>query len=316
MLSKILITGGSGFIGSHLTTKLLSQGHKIAITTKYDSVYENIRLFKIWKKIRVIECDLRHSNSIKQINDFNPDIIYHLAAYNDVKGSFANYTEALESNIVGTSNLLENLKRYKQFIYISTSEIYGYQKGNVVFSENLQPHPISPYSIGKYSGELYAQMHMKHMNKPIKILRPFNVFGETQSNKAVIPELVEKFINNETVKITKGMQTREFNYVGNTVNLIIQASKEKKFFNNIVNISDGNEIKIKDLAIKIKELTKSKSKLVVGGLKERKTEIHKMKASVKKMKLYIPKTNLISFKEGLLRTIDWQRRQKELNKIF
>ena len=69
--------------------------------------------------------------------------------------------------------------------------------------------------------------------KPIKILRPFNVFGETQSNKAVIPELIEKFINNETVKITKGVQTREFNYVGNTVNLIIQASKEKRFFNNI-----------------------------------------------------------------------------------
>ena len=233
---KILITGGSGFIGSHLTARLVKDGHKIAITTKYDSVYENIRLFKIWKKIKVIECDLRYSNSINKINDFGPDIIFHLAAYNDVKGSFSNYNEALESNLIATSNLLENIKKYKQFIYISTSEIYGYQKNNVIFSEKLQPHPISPYSIGKYSGELYAQMHMKHMKKPIKILRPFNVFGETQSNKAVIPELIEKFINNETVKITKGVQTREFNYVGNTVNLIIQASKEKRFFNNIVNI--------------------------------------------------------------------------------
>ena len=313
---KILITGGSGFIGSHLTARLVKDGHKIAITTKYDSVYENIRLFKIWKKIKVIECDLRYSNSINKINDFGPDIIFHLAAYNDVKGSFSNYNEALESNLIATSNLLENIKKYKQFIYISTSEIYGYQKNNVIFSEKLQPHPISPYSIGKYSGELYAQMHMKHMKKPIKILRPFNVFGETQSNKAVIPELIEKFINNETVKITKGVQTREFNYVGNTVNLIIQASKEKRFFNNIVNISDGNEITIKELAKKIKELTKSKSKLIVGGLKERKTEIYKMKASVKKMKLYIPNVKLISFKEGLLKTIDWQRKQAELYKIF
>ena len=313
---KILITGGSGFIGSHLTARLVKDGHKIAITTKYDSVYENIRLFKIWKKIKVIECYLRYSNSINKINDFGPDIIFHLAAYNDVKGSFSNYNEALESNLIATSNLLENIKKYKQFIYISTSEIYGYQKNNVIFSEKLQPHPISPYSIGKYSGELYAQMHMKHMKKPIKILRPFNVFGETQSNKAVIPELIEKFINNETVKITKGVQTREFNYVGNTVNLIIQASKEKRFFNNIVNISDGNEITIKELAKKIKELTKSKSKLIVGGLKERKTEIYKMKASVKKMKLYIPNVKLISFKEGLLKTIDWQRKQAELYKIF
>ena len=316
MPSKILITGGSGFISSHLTSKLLSQGHKIAITTKYDSVYENIRLIKIWEKIKVIECDLRHANSINKINDFGPDIIFHLAAYNDVKGSFSNYSEALESNLIATSNLLENLKKYKQFIYISTSEVYGHQKGSKIFSENLQPHPISPYSVGKYSGELYAQMHMRHMKKPIKILRPFNVFGETQSNKAVIPELIEKFIDNQTVRITKGMQTREFNYIGNTVNLIIQASKRNEFFNNIVNISDGNEISIKDLAKKIQKLTKSKSRLIIGGIKERKTEIHKMKASVKKMKLYIPKTKLISFNEGLLRTINWQRKKAELNKIF
>ena len=90
------------------------------------------------------------------------------------------------------------------------------------------------------------------MKKPIKILRPFNVFGETQSNKAVIPELIEKFINDETVKITKGMQTGEFNYVGKTVNLIIQELKENKFFNNIINISDRNKISINDLAKKIR----------------------------------------------------------------
>ena len=109
-------------------------------------------------------------------------------------------------------------------------------------------------------------MHMLHMHKPIKILRPFNVFGETQSNKAVIPELIEKFIKNEMVKITKGLQTREFNYVGNTINFLYQALNKNSFFNNIVNISDGNEVSIRTLAKKIQELTNSKSKLIVGGI--------------------------------------------------
>jgi len=127
MKSKILVTGGSGFIGSHLVKELVKKDYNVAITTKYDSVYENIRLFKIWKKIKVIECDLRHSNTISKIKEFNPKIIFHLAAYNDVKGSFSNYTEALESNIIGTSNLLENLNKYSQFIYVSSSEVYGYQ---------------------------------------------------------------------------------------------------------------------------------------------------------------------------------------------
>ncbi len=316
MRSKILVTGGSGFIGSHLVKKLIKEGHEIAITTKYDSIYENIRLFDIWKKIKVIECDLRYSSSIKKINDFNPKIIFHLAAYNDVKGSFSNYNDALETNVIGTSNLLENLKKYKQFIYISTSEIYGYQDSKAIFYEKMKAHPISPYSIGKYSGELYAQMHMKHMKKPIKILRPFNVFGEMQSTKAVIPELIEKFLKNEVVKITKGSQTRDFNYVGNSVNFFIEAIKNDKLFNNIVNISDGSEISIKSLAKKIKKLTYSKSKLIIGGLPERKTEIKRMKASTAKMRGFIKSKKVFSFDDGLLKTINWYKKQQKFFSSF
>ena len=316
MKSKILVTGGSGFICSHLVNKLVNSCYEVAITTKYDSIYENIRLFNVWKNIKVIECDLRHSNSIEKINKFKPKVIFHLAAYNDVKGSFSNYNEALESNIIGNANLLENLKNYSQFIYISTSEVYGHQNNKFLFEENMKVHPISPYSIGKYSGELYAQMHMKHLQKPIKILRPFNVFWETQSEKAVIPELIKKFIRNQTVKITKGKQTREFNYVGNTVNFLIEAMKNKKFFHDIVNISDGNEISIKLLAKKIQKLTASKSQLIIGGLPERKTEIHRMKASTVKMKNFIGSKKLFTFDEGLKKTIAWYKKEENLFKNF
>jgi UDP-glucose 4-epimerase len=316
MKTKVLVTGGSGFVGSHLVKKLLNDGHEVAITTKYDSVYENIRLFNIWNSIKVIECDLRYSNTIRKINDFNPQVVFHLAAYNDVKGSFDNYSDSLETNLVGTANLLENLKKYDQFIYISSSEVYGHQENNSLFVETMRPSPISPYSIGKYSGELYAQMHMKHLKKPIKILRPFNIFGESQSTKAVIPELIKKFLNNQTVKITKGKQTREFNYVANTVDLLISASKEKSFFNQIVNISDGQEISIKNLAKDIKRLSQSNAELIVGGLTERKTEIHRMKASIKKMKGKISIKKLVSFEEGLKNTINWYREEKNIFSIF
>ena len=120
------------------------------------------------------------------------------------------------------------------------------------YSSRHEGSSISPYSIGKYSGELFFR-HILHMKKPIKILRPFNVLG-SQSMRAVIPELIKKFIDNKVVKITKGNQTREFNYVGNTVNFLINAMKNQKFFNNITNISDGNEISIKLLAKKFKHL--------------------------------------------------------------
>lgn len=315
---KILVTGGSGFFGSHLVKQLILNGHNVCVTTKYDSVFENVRLANIWKKIKILECDLRNINSIDAINKFSPDIIFHLAAYNDVKGSFENYTEALESNAIATSNLLEGLKSYSQFIYISTSEIYGKQNEKKLFSENLKPSPISPYSIGKYAGELYAKMHMEQFKKPIKILRPFNIFGETQSVKAVIPELILKFLQNKDVKITNGIQTREFNYVGNTVNFLLEAMQTSSLNGKIINVSDGTEISIRDLAKTIKILTNSKSKIIIGGLEERKSEIYRMKASVVKMKKFIKKPKIISFKYGLKKTISWYKNNYpkifELNK--
>jgi nucleoside-diphosphate-sugar epimerase len=306
---KILVTGGSGFFGSHLVKQLLLKGHQVCITTKYDSIIENIRLAKVWNKIKVLECDLRNNNSIDQINKFKPDIIFHLAAYNDVKGSFENYAEALESNTIATSNILERSKDYEQLIYISTSEIYGKQNKKKKFNENMKPSPFSPYSIGKYAGELYAKMHMEQFKKPIKIFRPFNIFGETQSIKAVIPELISKFLQNENVKITNGTQTREFNYVGNTVNFLIEAMEVKSLIGQVINISDGAEINIRNLAKILKRLTNSKSRIIVGGLKERKSEIYRMKASRVNMNKYLKKTKIITFEQGLKRTIDWHKNQ-------
>ena len=97
-------------------------------------------------------------------------------------GSFNNFNESLTSNILGTANLLEGIKNYEQFIYISTSEVYGKQK-NKPFSENMKPTPISPYSVGKYGGELYANLFMNFYKKPIKIIRPFNALDHGKARK-------------------------------------------------------------------------------------------------------------------------------------
>ena len=154
MNKKILITGGSGFIGSHLARKLIKLGYKVAITTKYKSIIDNIRIIDIWSKVKVIETDLRNLDSFDNLKKFNPDIVFHLAAYNHVGDSFSSYSESNSSNTISTYNLLNYFQgKIDQFIFISTSEIYGNQK--TIFRENLLPNPISPYSISKYSGEKY-----------------------------------------------------------------------------------------------------------------------------------------------------------------
>lgn len=303
---KILITGGSGFIGSHLTKRCLQEGYKVAITTKYDSIFDNIRLCNVWKKIHVIESDLRNSDTIDKINKFKPEVIFHLAAYNDVGGSFSNVQESLSSGLIATSNLLEGVKNFQQFIYISTSEVYGFQK-KVPFVENMIPQPLSPYSIGKYSGELYANMFMNFYNRPIKIIRPFNAFGPWQSMKAIIPEIVLKCLKGEDILTTPGLQTREFNYVENLVDGFVSCMKSRKTFKKIVNIGSNQEIRIKDIVKLIYKLTNSKSKLKIGSLNYRKTDISRMRSNYNKFNKLTNWKPKVKLNQGLNITINWYK---------
>lgn len=316
---KILVTGGSGFIGSHLVKFLVRQKAKVSVTVKYNSIIDNIRLYNYWNKIYVIESDLRNLDSIIKFNNQKFDIIFHLAAYNHVGDSFGNYQESISSNLVSTCNLIEYGPFSKKFIYMSTSEVYGKQS-SVPFDEKNTPHPISPYSISKYAGELYTQMFKTISKNPknriFNICRAFNTFGPYQSEKAVIPEIINKALSNHDILATKGKQTREFNYIDNIIDGVTKLSMLDKTLNNTINIGCGNDVKIKDLIYKILKLTKSKSKLYLGGLNERPTEIYEMRAKNTLAKKYLKWKPQISFDQGLINTIEWYKKYKKFYNYY
>lgn len=304
---RILITGGSGFIPSHLTRRLVNMGADVGILTKYNSPMDNIRIIDVWDKITVIEADIRNQDSLKQIKEFKPQIIFHMAAYNHVGDSFIHVTEALDCNVKGTANVLEAYDDYERFIYISTSESYGYQK-EVPFAEEMCPKPVSPYSVGKYAGELYARMKMENMNRPIVILRPFNAFGPYQSPRAVIAEIIIDCLKGKVIRSTKGKQTREFNYIANLVEGFVAAAESKQAVGHIINLGSGVETSIKELIQMIHAQTKSKSELKIGALNYRPTEIWRMFASNNRAKELLGWEPQIDFKEGLKRTIEWYKK--------
>ena len=303
---KILVTGGSGFIASHLVHRLRKMGAKLYITTKYNSLIDNIRLMNTWENLNIIEIDLRNTDSLNQLKTIKPDIIFHLAAYNHVGDSFLHSSEALNSNAIATANLLNSYNDYDLFVYMSTSETYGKQN-KVPFTEEMKPFPISPYAVGKYTGELYALM-MHHVYKyPITVLKPFNTFGPFQSARAIIGEIIIKCLNGENILSTEGNQTREFNYVDNIIDGLISTISQKECIGEVINISNGEEIKIKNLIRIIHSQTNSKSRLSIGALKYRPTEIWRMSGDSSKAYNILKWRPKISFEEGLKLTIDWYR---------
>ena len=304
---KILVTGGAGFIGSHLVNKLVDLKSKVTVTVKYNSIIDNQRLINVWNKIHVIESDLRNTDSVLSLKNKKFDYIFHLAAYNHVGDSFTHISETINSNLFSTINLLEHGPFYKKFIHMGSSEIYGSQK-RIPFNTSEMPNPMSPYAIGKYSSELYSILKNKIDKRNLICLRPFNTFGPFQSEKAIIPEIIIKCLMGKPVLTTPGDQTREFNYVENIIEAMLLTSSKLKNFDSPINIGSNKPIKIKNLVKKIHLLTNSKSKLQIGKINYRHNEIWKMQADNKFITNKIKWKPKVSFDQGLKISINWYRR--------
>lgn len=274
---RVLVTGGSGFIGSHLVNRLLSEGCEIAVMVRYGNVMRCERLRGCWDQLTIIEADLRNRGALEQARKFAPDVVYHLAAYNHVGESFVQVEECFDVNAKGTANLLDMLSGYAgKFVYLSTSEVYGHQT-TVPFHESMRPEPISPYAVTKYAGEQYCSLYQRLENSlPVAIVRGFNVFGPYQSSKAIIPELIINCLQDKPIRTTKGEQTREFNFVSNLVDGIVATSKCDHRLDGVVNIASGQEIAIRDLVLTIAEITGRTSNMEIGALPYRPTEIWRM----------------------------------------
>ncbi len=303
---KILVTGGAGFIGSHLTQKLINEGAKVSVIVKYNSVIDCPRLVKVWDKINIIEADLRNTDSVSEIKNLSFDCVFHLAAYNHVGDSFKHVLENINSNLISTINLLNNGPKIKKFIHMGSSEIYGLQK-KLPFDIKEKPNPMSPYAMTKYASELFSILNTKSKKLDLLCVRPFNTFGPFQSEKAIIPEMIIKCLQNKEIKTTGGKQTREFNYIENIIDGIFFLNKKIKHRIEPINVGNNQPISIKNLVKKIHKFTKSSSKLRIGSLSYRPNEIWKMQANNKFIisKGWKPK---IGFDDGLKRTIEWYRK--------
>jgi UDP-glucose 4-epimerase len=304
---RILVTGGTGFIGSHLVKRLLDDGHAVAVLTRYWATETHTRA-SWWKDVAWYEGDIRDLGSLKILHHFKPDVIFHLAAYNHVGQSWDRYEECYDVNAKGTANLLEVRYPSTKFVYMSTSEVYGYQT-ETPWSEEMEARPESPYGLTKYAGELHCQLMQRKLGDrhSISIVRAFNVFGPAQSTKAVIPRIIGRCLRNENFQNNPGQQKREFNYVEDVVDGLVRAADRD--YSGPVNLCAGKNISIRELIERIIELTGSSTK-VEWTFKYRPNEIWDLRGNNAKAKLVLGWEPTVDFQTGLERTVEWFKAQR------
>lgn len=301
---NVLVTGATGFIGSHLTKRLVSLGHKVSILTRYNNVVHAPRLQDVYSFLNVIECDIRHRSRLMDL-DIMPDVVFHLAAYNHVGQSFEQQEEVFETNVIGAINVLDAFEKC-HVIFMSSSEIYGNQR-IVPTPETVIPNPESPYALSKYVGELHARIK-SDMGHRVSVVRSFNAFGEYQSTKAIIPRMILSYLKGSEVLIGNGKQTRDFNYVSNVVDGLISVMQSTNIgWKYPINICSGVETNLFELSNAIHEIIDKKGNITFMPDQERPTEVWRMAgdSTIARQKLaWVPK---VPFIDGLRKSIEWYK---------
>ena len=309
---RVLVTGASGFIGSHLTRRLVTDGADVhALTSAVSSVYPT-RLLEVRDDLTLHEGSLSDRSAMDAlVRRVRPEIVFHLGAYTHVGKSWERVDECIQTNVQGTVNLLQALAGtdYERFVYTGTSEIYG--DIDVPFQEDATVNPISPYSVSKYAGERYCRMFHQGHGWPLVMLRPFNAYGPAQSPDRIIPEIIVRAARGQELRMTTGRQTREFNFVEDLVEGFVLAGTVAGVEGLVLNLGGGEEVAIRDLATMILDLMGNPVEAQLGALPDRPTEIWRMFCDSTRAREVLGWKPVHTLAGGLERTIAWYRAELE-----
>ncbi|WP_459928317.1 SDR family NAD(P)-dependent oxidoreductase [Desulfosporosinus burensis] len=308
---QVLITGAGGFIGSHLAEALVKAAAKVRVFIRYNSRDGRGNLEDLepglLEQIEIIAGDLRDADVIERTVK-GCDAVFHLGALVGIPYSYKNPREVVETNILGTFNVLTAARDHgvERIVHTSTSEVYG----SALYVPIDESHPLqgqSPYSASKIGADKLAESFYASYDLPVVTVRPFNCYGPRQSARAVIPTLITQALACQEIRLGNTDTLRDFTFVTDTAEGFIKAAQSQEGFGKVINIGSGREISIGQLAQIIINAIQSTAKIVVDEARVRpsRSEVNRLLADNRLAKETIGWEPRVSLEEGIKKTVVW-----------
>ena len=309
-MAKYMVTGGAGFIGSHLTRNLVDNGHDVVVLDNLSTgKLEN--LAPVMDRIRFVEGCITDLDTVSACCE-GVDCVFHQAALPSVPRSVADPVTSNEHNIGGTLNVFwaAHQQGVPRVVYASSSSVYGNTK-ELPKHEGMPKRPMSPYAVNKVVSELYGAVFNDLYGLTTIGLRYFNVFGPWQDPNsqyaAVVPKFITAFLNDEPPTIHgDGLQSRDFTFVGNVVQAnLAAAAADPEAGGKAYNIALGGRLTILDLCLRIRELIGSTIEPV--HVETRAGDVKHSQAAIELARQYLKYEGQIDLEQGLIETVNWYR---------
>lgn len=307
----VLVTGAGGFIASHLVEKLVTEGAQVRAFVRYNSRGDTglLRLIPpdTYSRLEVIAGDLRDPEAVRAAVR-GVDTIFHLGALIAIPYSYLHPHEVVETNVMGTLNVLMAARdlNVRRVVHTSTSEVYG----TAQYVPIDEVHPLqgqSPYSASKIGADKITESFYRSFSLSVATLRPFNTYGPRQSARAVIPTIITQALTRDEVHLGSLTPSRDFTFVADTVEGFMHIADTDAAVGQEINLGNGATITIGELANKIFALLGKTPKIVseTQRVRPEKSEVFRLYASTQKARELLGWEPQVFLEEGLQRTIKW-----------
>ena len=312
-MKHVLVTGAGGFIGSHLTERLVRDGHQVRALVHYNSRND-------WGQIELVPPDVRDAIEVVSGDIMDPfmvdkvvagcDTVFHLCSLIAIPYSYVAPQAYVATNVSGAINVLQAARQHnvERVVHTSTSECYGTAR----YAPIDEKHPLqgqSPYSASKISADFIAESFWRSFGLSVATIRPFNTYGPRQSARAVIPTIISQALAGGTVKLGSVHPTRDMNFVADTVDGFVKIAHNEAAIGEVINIGSGREFTIGQIAQMIFDIIGVQPEIVTDDQRKRpdKSEVERLLCDNGKAAKLLDWHPATSLDQGLAATVAWFR---------